>query len=83
MATLRFGVVSESVREGRAWLNSARQVEDSGIEAEAVWQMPTIFIGSPEQIRADLSARRDRFGLSYLVVGEDGWPVLAEIASGL
>ena len=51
----------------------------SGIEAEVVWQMPTIFIGSPEQIRADLSARRDRFGLSYLVVGEDGWPALAEI----
>jgi alkanesulfonate monooxygenase SsuD/methylene tetrahydromethanopterin reductase-like flavin-dependent oxidoreductase (luciferase family) len=31
MATLRFGVVSESVREGRAWLDFARRVEDSGI----------------------------------------------------
>ena len=32
MAKLRFGVVSESVREGRAWLDFARQVEDSGID---------------------------------------------------
>jgi probable F420-dependent oxidoreductase len=55
----------------------------SGIDVEAVWQMPTIFIGSLEQIRADLMARRERFGLSYLVVGEDGLPALAEIVSGL
>jgi len=55
----------------------------TGIDAEAVWQMPTIFIGSPDQIRSDLQARRDRFGLSYLVVGEDGLPTLAEIISGL
>jgi hypothetical protein len=54
----------------------------AGIGAEEVWQMPTIFIGSPEQIRSDLAERRDRFGLSYLVVGEDSLPALAEIASG-
>ena len=55
----------------------------TGIDVEAVWQMPTIFIGSLEQIRSDLRARRERFGLSYLVVGEDGLPALAEIVSGL
>jgi hypothetical protein len=44
--------------------------------------MPTIFIGSPDQIRTDLQARRERFGLSYLVVGEDGLPAPAEIVSG-
>jgi alkanesulfonate monooxygenase SsuD/methylene tetrahydromethanopterin reductase-like flavin-dependent oxidoreductase (luciferase family) len=32
MARLRFGVVSESVRAGRAWLDFARQVEDTGID---------------------------------------------------
>src|ERR1700735_4254586 len=31
MAALRFGIVSESVRAGRAWLDFARQVEGSGI----------------------------------------------------
>jgi probable F420-dependent oxidoreductase len=55
----------------------------SGVDVEVVWQMPTIFIGSPDQIRADLVARREQFGLSYLVVGEDGLPALAEIISGL
>jgi hypothetical protein len=55
----------------------------TGIDAETVWEMPTIFIGSLDQIRADLRARRDRFGLSYLVVAENGLPALAEIVSGL
>ena len=53
MARLRFGVVSESVREGL------------------------------DQIRSDLPQRREQFGLSYFVAGEDGLPALAEIASGL
>ena len=54
-----------------------------GIDPGQVWQMPTIFIGSAEQIRADLLARRERFGLSYLVAGEDSRPALAEVISGL
>jgi hypothetical protein len=45
--------------------------------------MPTIFIGSAAQIRDDLRARRDRFGLSYLVAGESALPELTEIISGL
>ncbi len=55
----------------------------TGIGVEAVWEMPTIFIGSPGQIRSDLAARRERFGLSYLVAGEASLPALAEIVSGL
>lgn len=55
----------------------------SGIDTGQVWQMPTLFIGSPDQIRTDLLARRERFGLSYLVAGEDSLPALAEVISGL
>ncbi|HKF31231.1 MAG TPA: TIGR03621 family F420-dependent LLM class oxidoreductase [Jatrophihabitantaceae bacterium] len=55
----------------------------TGIDVEAVWQMPTIFIGSVDQIRADLHARRERFGLSYLIVGEDSLPSLIKIIAGL
>jgi hypothetical protein len=55
----------------------------TGIDAEAVWQMPTIFIGSVDQIRSDLQQRRERYGLSYLVAGEDALPAMAEIVSGL
>ena len=35
----------------------------SGVDVEDVWQMPTILIGSLDQIRADLVARREQFGL--------------------
>ena len=55
----------------------------TGIDAETVWQMPTIFIGSAEQIRSDLLERRDRGGLSYLVADDSALPALAEIAAGL
>jgi len=55
----------------------------TGIDAETVWQMPTIFIGSADQIRSDLLERRDRHGLSYLVADDSALPALAEIASGL
>jgi probable F420-dependent oxidoreductase len=55
----------------------------SGTEVEEVWQMPTTFIGSVEQIRADLLFRLDRFGLSYLVIAETALPALAKIITGL
>lgn len=54
----------------------------SGIDVETVWQMPTLFVGSVEQIREDLLARRERYGLSYLVTSDDDLPVLAELLAG-
>jgi hypothetical protein len=45
--------------------------------------MPTTFIGSPDQIRADMRERQERYGLSYLVAADNALPALAEIASGL
>jgi hypothetical protein len=45
--------------------------------------MPTVFIGSAAQIRDDLRARRERFGLSYLVAAESARPELTEIISRL
>jgi hypothetical protein len=53
-----------------------------GIAAEDVWQMPTVFIGSVAQIREDLQARRERFGLSYLVTPDRELPTLAAIIAG-
>ena len=54
----------------------------SGIDAETVWQMPTVFIGSVAQIRDDLQARRDRFGLSYLITPDSELPTLAAVIAG-
>ncbi len=53
-----------------------------GIDAEDVWQMPTIFLGCVAQIREDLQARRERFGLSYLVTPDQDLPTLARIIAG-
>ena len=55
----------------------------SGIGVGAVWDMPTVFIGSPSQIRDDLQARRERFGLSYLITPDRELPVLAAVIAAL
>jgi probable F420-dependent oxidoreductase len=55
----------------------------SGIDPRAVWEMPTILIGSIDQIREDMQARRERFGLSYLVSPDRALPALTEIIAGL
>ena len=44
--------------------------------------MPTVFIGSLGQIRDDLQARRDRFGLSYLITPDRELPALAAVIAG-
>ena len=44
--------------------------------------MPTIFIGSVAQIREDLQARRERFGLSCLVTPDHDLPALTAIIAG-
>ncbi len=54
-----------------------------GIDVTTVWQMPTILIGSIAQIRADLQARRERFGLSYLVTSDRALPALTQITASL
>jgi alkanesulfonate monooxygenase SsuD/methylene tetrahydromethanopterin reductase-like flavin-dependent oxidoreductase (luciferase family) len=54
-----------------------------GIDPETVWQMPTIFIGSADQIREDLTARRDRHRLSYLISTDNDLTTLTKIIAGL
>lgn len=55
----------------------------SGVDPETVWQMPTIFIGSADQIREDLAARRDRHRLSYLISTDNDLTILTKIIAGL
>ena len=49
---------------------------------EAVWEMPTILVGSVAQLREDLQARRERFGLSYLVTSDRDLPALTTLIAG-
>ena len=56
----------------------------SAIPAETVLGMPSVFIGTTEQIIADMRKRRDEFGLSYYVISdrviEDVAPVVRRLA---
>jgi probable F420-dependent oxidoreductase len=53
-----------------------------GVDPETVWQMPTIFIGSVDQVRHDLAARRDHYGLTYLVGSDRDLPTITKIIAG-
>jgi len=55
----------------------------TGIDVEAVWEMPTVLIGSVEQLRDDLYERRERYGLSYLIVPDGDLPVLTQLIARL
>ena len=55
-----------------------------GLTAEQGLASPLALVGTPSQIAEDLLERRERFGFSYIVVGQDQYeafaPVVAELA---
>jgi len=55
----------------------------SGIAGEAVLDMPSIFIGTSDQIIEDLLSRRERFGFSYFVVSDASMEAFAPVVSHL
>lgn len=61
----------------------ARERGWSGIAAEDVLDMPSIFIGTPDQIVEDLLRRREQYGFSYFVVSDAHMEAFAPIVSRL
>ena len=55
-----------------------------GLTTEQGLASPLAMVGNPSQIAEDLRQRRERFGFSYIVVGQDQYedfaPVVAELA---
>jgi len=74
IVTSRRRAATEDLIASRGW---------TGTGVETVWQMPTLFIGSVAQIREDLRARRDRFGLSYLITSDSELPTLTQVIEAL
>jgi probable F420-dependent oxidoreductase len=74
VVTSRRRAATEELIARRGW---------AGLGVETVWEMPALFIGSLEQIRADLRERQERFGLSYLITPDHQLPVLAQVIDGL
>lgn len=61
----------------------ARERGWSGIASENVLDMPSIFIGSPDQIVEDLLKRREQYGFSYFVVSDANMEAFAPVVSRL
>ncbi len=67
--------VAERFARGQNW---------SAVPAEKVLEMPSVFIGTVEQIVVDMRMRRERFGFSYYVISdhvmEDVAPIVSRLA---
>lgn len=55
----------------------------SGVSYEALWEMPSVLIGSIDQICDTLIERRERFGISYYVVRDAQFEAFAPIVARL
>lgn len=80
LQVLVFAVVVTGDRRGVA---EAIGSQFGGLTAEQVLEIPHFLIGTHEQIAEDLHARRERWGISYIVIQggmSDLAPVVAELA---
>ncbi len=74
-------VIAENRREAAERL--AREREWDGMSADRVLEMPSIFIGSVDQIVDQMQVRRERYGISYHVVGNRSMEMVAPIVARL
>ncbi len=61
----------------------ARERGWSGIAVKDVLDMPSTFIGTPDQIVEDLQRRREQYGFSYIVVADESMEAFAPVVSRL
>jgi probable F420-dependent oxidoreductase len=59
----------------------ARERSWDGVSAEQILDMPALFIGSQDQIVEQMRVRRERFGVSYLVVTDAEMETLAPLVA--
>ncbi len=63
---------AETFASARGW---------SGISAEQVLAMPSVYIGTPGQIAAQMHSRRERYGFSYFVVADEDAEAFAPVVA--
>jgi len=54
-----------------------------GMSVERVLEMPSIFIGSVDQIVDEMQKRRERYGISYYVVSDRSLEMVSPIVARL
>ena len=72
-------IITEKRREAAERLVHARGWE--GLSADKVFEMPSIFIGSVDQIVNEMQGRRERYGISYYVVPDSSLEMVAPIVA--
>ena len=74
-------VISERRRDAAERLTRERGW--NGLAVERVLEMPSIFVGSVDQIVDEMRARRERYGISYYVVRDGSLEIAAPIVAHL
>ena len=74
-------IIAERRREAAERLVHERGWD--GLPVERVFEMPSIFIGSVDQIVDVMRARRERYGISYYVVRDGSLEIAAPIVAHL
>jgi alkanesulfonate monooxygenase SsuD/methylene tetrahydromethanopterin reductase-like flavin-dependent oxidoreductase (luciferase family) len=65
---------AERLAAGRGW---------AGLPVEQVLDMPSILVGTADRIAEQLRARRDRYGLSYVVVSDQDMMAFSPVVQSL
>ncbi|HEV8192550.1 MAG TPA: TIGR03621 family F420-dependent LLM class oxidoreductase, partial [Ktedonobacterales bacterium] len=82
LSTVIAPILTSDQRQGAE--RCAREYGWDNVSPEDVLEMPSIFIGSTEQIIEQMEARRERYGLSYYIVSdaimEEFAPLVARLA---
>ena len=82
LSLLLGGVVITDNRE-QAAEQRARERNLPGVTAEYILANPYLLIGTVEQLVEQVQQRRERYGISYLVVGEEYMEALAPVVARL
>ena len=87
-ADLELGILVAQVfttedREQAAQFIAATLGAGLSLSTDVILQAPYLLIGTVDQMCADLLARRERFGISYISVFEQGLEALAPVVARL
>lgn len=74
-------VIAENRREAAERLARDRQWD--GMSVDRVLEMPSVFIGSVDQIVSEMQARRERYGITYHVVSDRNLEAVTPIVARL
>lgn len=76
-------VITTEDREAAAQFIANTMAAGLNVSADQVLQVPYLLLGSQEQICEDLLKRRERYGISYINVFEQGLEALAPVVARL